>query len=254
MRLQIVSDIHEEFTNKAFFRTKENLAENVDAVLIAGDITIPRYADRLDWYDDVGVPFYYVLGNHEFYHGHWEESLDNYKNRLKDTEITLLENETIVIGNNIRLIGSTLWTDFWVPTTQGLDYHGRNCSMGMSDFIVIQGITIEKWIERHKKSLEYIKFVLSTKHDGPTIVMTHHAPSFKSSHPKYDGSMISGGFCSQLDYVIEEYQPEYWIHGHCHESFDYNIGKTRILCNPRGYLSTVYPANTDFNPKLTIEL
>jgi hypothetical protein len=53
-----------------------------------------------------------------------------------------------------------------------------------------------------------IKLILSQKHDGPTIVMTHHAPSFKSSHPKYDSSYIKGGFCSNLDYVIEEYQPD----------------------------------------------
>jgi hypothetical protein len=27
-----------------------------------------------------------------------------------------------------------------------------------------------------------------------------------------------------------------WTHGHTHEDFDYMIGTTRVVCNPRGYV------------------
>ena len=41
-----------------------------------------------------------------------------------------------------------------------------------------------------------------------------------------------------------------WIHGHTHESFDYHIGKTRIVCNPRGYASI--EENKGFRPDYTL--
>jgi hypothetical protein len=37
--------------------------------------------------------------------------------------------------------------------------------------------------------------------------------------------------------------------GHTHESFDYEIGKTRVVCNPRGYAST--EENKGFRPDYT---
>jgi hypothetical protein len=30
-------------------------------------------------------------------------------------------------------------------------------------------------------------------------------------------------------------QIKVWTHGHTHETFDYMVGTTRIVCNPRGY-------------------
>jgi hypothetical protein len=40
-----------------------------------------------------------------------------------------------------------------------------------------------------------------------------------------------------------------WTHGHTHEDFDYHIGSTRVVCNPRGYVG--YEARADtWQPKL----
>jgi hypothetical protein len=30
-------------------------------------------------------------------------------------------------------------------------------------------------------------------------------------------------------------QIKLWTHGHTHDPFDYMVGKTRVVCNPRGY-------------------
>ena len=38
-----------------------------------------------------------------------------------------------------------------------------------------------------------------------------------------------------MEPLIIEMQPRLWVHGHTHEIFDYYIGTTRVLCNPRGY-------------------
>jgi Icc-related predicted phosphoesterase len=63
---------------------------------------------------------------------------------------------------------------------------------------------------------------------------------------------LSACYASDLDELIEECQPHLWVHGHIHSSADYRIGKTRIVCNSRGY----YPdyKNASFDPMLTIEI
>jgi len=68
---------------------------------------------------------------------------------------------------------------------------------------------------------------------------------------KYQKHSISAAYASNLDYVIERYQPKYWIHGHLHNSSHYNIGKTQVVCNPRGYTGE---ENESFNPNKIIEI
>ncbi len=45
------------------------------------------------------------------------------------------------------------------------------------------------------------------------------------------------------------------IHGHTHDSFDYVLRGTRVVCNPRGYCRYVgRPENVDFDPGLAAEV
>jgi predicted phosphodiesterase len=259
-RIQIMSDVHQEFSKVPMIK-EETLEAGV--VLLAGDITTGPA--RIEYLKNYKQQFYYVMGNHEYYRASWSWALDAYRTFFKDTNVHVMERETILIGN-VRLIAATLWTNFQAPMKSYLEKEvremigqpevfwedqERNCKQGMADFSVIGGFTTKTALEEHNKSVGYIKEVLSKPHDGPTVVMTHHAPSFKSSHPKYDVSYIKGGFCSALDYLIEEYQPTLWVHGHTHESFDYHIGNTRVICNPHGYgLENKH----GFNPKLIVEL
>ncbi len=255
MKFQILSDLHDEFYS--YTHVPELISPQADALILAGDITTPHFISRLRALKS-SMPIYYVLGNHEFYNGSWDNSVKAYKDYLKDSNIHLLEDMATIIHRPsysakkpIRIIGSTLWTDFWAPGSRGNNHHGENCQKGMNDFFLIKGATVDKWEWRHKNSLRFMHQQLSEKFDGPTIIITHHAPSFKSNHPAYKDSPISGGFCSNLDGFIDVYQPTYWIHGHAHESFDYKIGETRIICNPKGYPSQ---ENKDFKKDLLIEL
>lgn len=96
----------------------------------------------------------------------------------------------------------------------------------------------EDAVEEFKKSFEYIKFVVSeVKNEEVVIVVGHHTPSLQScaEHYKHDQTM-NGGYHNNLDDYIENH-PEIalWTHGHTHENMDYNIGMTRVVCNPRGY-------------------
>lgn len=260
-KFQIMSDTHQEHYKKQSIR-KEHIIG--DVLLLAGDAT--EGSESVEYLKDLGIPVYYILGNHEHYDRHWDGCLEDYRLMFKNSNVHILENDTLVY-NNVRIIGTTLWTDFIAPVkdkpffdttgknTVGDEYYLENqafyCKHGMADFNYIKAISISGWLERNQKSRQYIRMMLSEKHDGTTIVLTHHAPSFKSSHKRWDDSAIKGGFCSNLEWLIEEYNPEYWVHGHCHESFDYYINKTRIICNPKGY---VHDAESTFNPSLIIEL
>jgi Icc-related predicted phosphoesterase len=89
-----------------------------------------------------------------------------------------------------------------------------------------------------------------------TVVMTHHAPSFQSISPHYAGSDLNAAYASELyNAYSDDAMPILHIHGHVHDSFDYMLGDTRVVCNPRGYLN-MGPGdlNSKFNPNLVIDV
>jgi len=70
------------------------------------------------------------------------------------------------------------------------------------------------------------------------VVCGHHAPSTLSTHPRYkDERIMNGAYSSDLsEFIMDRPQIKLWTHGHTHEPFDYMLGDTRIVCNPRGYI------------------
>ena len=97
----------------------------------------------------------------------------------------------------------------------------------------------EDAVEDHKKMLGYLKVMLEDKHDQKFVVVGHHAPTKLSTHPRYaDELIMNGGYSSDLsEFILDHPQIKLWTHGHTHEEFDYLIGTTRIVCNPRGYIN-----------------
>ena len=69
--------------------------------------------------------------------------------------------------------------------------------------------------------------------DGPTVAVTHFAPSLRSADPRYGLAPGTAGFCNSLDELIP--MADLWIHGHTHTAFDYEVRGTRVVSNPRGY-------------------
>jgi hypothetical protein len=83
-------------------------------------------------------------------------------------------------------------------------------------------------------------------------VVTHFLPHAGSVAPQYEGSPLNRFFlAADAQPLVEERGARLWIHGHTHVSFDYQVGKTRVVCNARGY-----PAEpgTSLNPALVIEV
>ena len=97
----------------------------------------------------------------------------------------------------------------------------------------------EDSVEDHKKMVEYIRSVTEGKVDQKFVVVGHHAPSKLSTHPKYAREVImNGAYSSDLsEFILDHPQIKLWTHGHTHEEFDYILGETRIVCNPRGYIN-----------------
>ncbi len=95
--------------------------------------------------------------------------------------------------------------------------------------------TPQDTVQDHKKMLEYIS--VTSEPLGKYVVVGHHAPSKASTHPRYQTEVIvNGAYSSRLDqFILDNPQIKLWTHGHTHEDFDYMIGTTRVVCNPRGY-------------------
>ena len=223
MKIAYASDLHLEFNPSI---TLTGLS-GADGLVLAGDVdTMPEYYTeflrklRLAY----AGPVIFVLGNHEYYHGVFPD----------DRQAFLLENEAMIL-DGVRFLGATLWTDF----ASGKQM--RSCQRMMSDFEVIHdgvsgSITPETILKVHQDSIAWLDDQFTHHpHEGPTVVITHHAPSYKSQHPRFAGSPISGGFCSNQEHRIQRWKPDVWIHGHVHDPMDYRLGKTRVLCNPWGY-------------------
>ncbi len=253
MRALVLSDTHFEFHKdggQAFvdYLWDENKSNPPDVMILAGDISdidhlrgsIKMFAKKFP------CQILFVIGNHELYGTTPQNALKKAANiELGIEDVYWLEpypspDEMFSANPNARFgfRGATLW--FPKPdVTARKDW--------MNDYQQIYDF--EPWVyEQHKKSVEY----LAKRIKPGDVVVTHHGPSLKSIHPRYEGSPINQFFASDLDWLIESRKPAFWVQGHTHESLDYKIGDTRVVCNPFGYVRE--SENPNFNPKLVIEV
>ena len=113
----------------------------------------------------------------------------------------------------------------------------------------------EKSIVEHKGMMERIRETLTCIQPGSKVVIVgHHAPSKSSTKPQYQGDFIvNGAYSSDLsDLILDNPCIKLWTHGHTHSSFDYMLGSTRIVCNPRGYYN--YEENDEFDSGKVVEI
>ena len=113
--------------------------------------------------------------------------------------------------------------------------------------------TPEECVRRFDAHAAWLDARLAAPHAGPTVVITHHAPSPRSIHPRFAGSPLNGCFVSDASRLLDG-RATLWIHGHTHDSFDYVTGDTRVVCNPRGYVIDGVAENPRFDPGLVIEV
>jgi DNA repair exonuclease SbcCD nuclease subunit len=263
MKIAVCSDLHLEYEDIILKND-----EGADVLILSGDIMIaedlhnhpPVVTNPYAPYIDLGSRqkkaqqfrdflsrcsfqfphVIYIAGNHEFYHGRWKGSLDH----LRETcslypNVYFLENDIKVI-NEVSFIGATLWTD--CNKGDPLTLHALTDMM--NDYRVIRndelGFTRLRpahTIDRHRYTMSYLKAVLPDLKDKKVVFVGHHTPSYQSIHDRYKKDyLMNGGYHSDLsEFILDNPQIKLWTHGHTHEPFDYMIGTTRIVCNPRGY-------------------
>jgi hypothetical protein len=93
-------------------------------------------------------------------------------------------------------------------------------------------------MDDHKQAIDYINHVVANDTAKKYVVVGHHAPSMQSCADRFRGDRImNGGFYTELgDFMVYRPQIKLWVHGHTHDPYDYVIGETRVVCNPRGYI------------------
>lgn len=251
VRLNILSDLHLSRQGLPIPQT------DADIIVLAGDIARPKEA--LEWASGFSKPVLYVAGNHEFYGSSIDGTLDNLRKLAVGTGIYILDNSEIVL-HGVRFLGSTLWSDFNLygpgttrqqAITEALAFirDFARIETGYSPAHTFSPADMEALFNANRV---WLQDKLSQSFDGPTVVITHHAPSPKSIHPRFEGSLINNCFVSNSEYLLGSDRAALWIHGHTHDSFDYVVNGTRVVCNPRGYAKDGVNENAAFDPALII--
>jgi len=248
MKIQIISDLHQEFG------VSELSFGNADLVILAGDINLGTKG--IEWIKEnvPDKPVIYVLGNHEYYKGTYPNTLHKIMEASRGSNVCVLENDHIDFGG-IRFHGATLWTDFSLfgnPVEYGII-----CQAKMNDYKLIRRDpsysklrTIDTF-KIHQVSKKWLGKSLEESKAYKNVVISHHAPSIKSIPQEYQNDPVASAYASDLEDVILKYKPAYWVHGHIHTPVRYRVDETEIICNPHGYINEKY---NGYNKKLVIEV
>lgn len=236
MLIRILSDLHLEASPT--YRPEKHPSDKDTTLILAGDICeIERVALLNGFLLEMSQQFknvLYVAGNHEYYNGHITSSAQKLEEYISYFDnVFFLDNKSIVL-NGIKFIGTTLWTDIDKGNPLSKLVVGKN----MNDYYAIhignRNITPDDTIKMFHENVKFLTSELESS-DGKTVVITHHAPSFMSIHEQYRNNELNGAYASDLSDLILKYSPDIMIHGHMHNGFDYMLGDTRIVCNPKGY-------------------
>lgn len=284
MKIKLVSDLHLEFSD---YNVTNNDA--CDVLILAGDIMLAedlhdhpptmyggwgfeertglgrrqanaaRFRDFLKRCSFQFPHVVYIAGNHEFYHGKWVQTIDTLRNECNQfPNIHFLERDCVKI-EDVTFIGGTLWTNF--NKHDPLTMHAIRDMMMDYKCIKVEHdgyrrLKPEDAAVRHRNTLDYIKNVVAEQPDDKFVVVGHHSPSFQSVHEQYRSEyLMNGGYHSDLtDFIMDRPQIKMWVHGHTHHPFDYMVGGTRVVCNPRGYENDGYSEDTGWNPNIVLEV
>ncbi len=242
MRLHILSDLHLEVDPE--FRPPPTRA---DVLLLDGDIA--PGTEGVAAFGNSETPIIYVPGNHEYYQGSIEGTGEQLRARAKALGIRLLDRDELML-DRVRILGATLWTDFDLHGPERITEALEQARRDVRDFRRIRYrdrlLTPEDTIEFHREAVRWLADKLATPFAGPTIVITHHAPHPLSVHPRWQGNPCNPAFVSDLTPLMGN--AKLWIHGHTHDSFDYRVAGTRVICNPKGYRNE----NRWFQPDLVV--
>ena len=254
MKIQLLSDLHLEV--HPHYRPQP--APDADVLVLAGDIGsyqsgsrmagdefgLERFSPRRGW----PVPVVYVPGNHEYDNLDFDEAHQRLRAVCERLGLIWLEREVLILGP-VRLVGTTLWTDFdalatdedrSAPGPAAILKRREKAFRAANFYLQKTGATrggrpwlAEGWREQGLVCQQWLRDALATPFDGSTVVVTHFAPSLRSADPRYGLTPGTAGFCNALDDLLPRAQ--LWLHGHLHCQQDYVAGGCRVVANTLGY-------------------
>ena len=269
-RIHILSDIHDDYSRDSLgnFRIPE---VDADVIVVAGDIAGRISKMGRSWLEaqNRGIPIVVVLGNHDYWRANLDTEVSRYRSLASVDWIHILDGEAIELAG-ARFVGATLWTDYKIYDPVDTYRAQLEALQSLSDFRYIRQnngqdrvfpVNIANEHERQKAAIDAI---LAVPYTGPTVVVTHHAPSRQSLMDPNRIQALDAAYASDLEAMIVQRQPELWIHGHVHTPRDYMVGETRVVCNPRGYRHIAHAMTkatskaetevVEFNDRLVIDV
>lgn len=267
VNLQLLSDLHLE-SNPHF---KATPLPGADLLVLAGDIGSYQAGSQLSELGvaDFGLqqfsplpvaaggaawptPVLFVPGNHEYDGLDFDEAHARLQATCARLGLIWLERQTVVLGG-VRFVGCTLWTDFDALSTDAArsapggaitlaaQLKARDKAFRAANFYLkknhsLRGgvpVLAEALREEGLASQAWLRQALAVPFAGPTVVITHFAPSLFSADPRYGLTPGTAGFCNALDELLP--LADVWLHGHLHCPQDYVRGGCRVVANPLGY-------------------
>jgi len=251
MKIQILSDLHNEFLNNISRSRCENNngfekwtgkipITDSDLIILGGDIDIG--VKGIEWAIEqstiLNKPIIYVAGNHEYYNREYQSNLKQMIDISNGTNVQFLECDEIII-DDCRILGATLWTDYNCIEDISVETAMVECKFLLNDHRLIRYTSNDYFSPNHARKIHIDTITwLTEKLDDSTntlktIVVTHHGPSNKCQHPKYPFSSISTAFQSNLDHLLRK--ADLWIYGHTHSNIDITFNGCRLISNQAGY-------------------
>lgn len=259
MRLLILSDLHHELW-KEHAPVIDVSNSCPDIVILAGDIDTG--AKAVEWAKNTftSMPVLYVHGNHEGYGKNLEDMQRDIQEACAATSNVHFLNCAEYVVEGYRFLGCTLWTDFRLFGDDDRPSAMMACEAVMTDYKRIR-LATKKYrklrpldtAQFHAAHKFWLKQKLAEPFDGKTIVITHMAPSMQSVAERFQADPASAAYASRIDDLVS--QADLWVHGHMHDSVDYEIGKCRVVCNPCGYMKrSGTHENANFNPNFICDI
>jgi len=283
MKIQLLSDLHLE-THPQFQPTP---AAGADLLVLAGDVGSYQRGSRLagthfglerfsplPQFAHWPTPVIFVPGNHEYDNQDFDEAHARLRRTCDELGLIWLERESLLM-DGVRFVGTSLWSDFdalaeddavshparylqkrekafraanfYLSKTQGT----RHGEPFLAEQVREQSLACQAWLKDALTAAPYT--------GGPTVVITHFAPSLKSADPRYGLVPGTAGFCNVMDDLLP--YADLWMHGHLHAPSDYtvtgpradaSVHRCRVVANPLGY--AVKGEQETFQPAFCVEV
>ena len=227
LRLRVVSDL------AGAPPPRGHTHPDVDVVVSAGDVT-DSAVDTLRWLRGTfpaSMPIVAVLGDREYRGADRGRTLADARRLARRLRIHLLEDHGCFVGG-VRFVGATFWTDFRLHGDAAAaraaaggtfaDLDARNADGTPFDPLRSTG---PHWLSR-----TWLGLTLIIPHDGPTVVVTHHAPTGEGHSMVPFVDPLAPTHASHCDDLVRTSGAALWIHGG--PACDHVVGRTRVIACP----------------------